>query len=277
MSIEARIIVNASFPDDAVAKKATSQLKKSLKNNQDDLAGSLNVLNSIPNQSSYENDIINVEEISRKKNVLTINSYTYTKEDPVWFAKSISELGANKIFIRGVWGGHGRNFYFIDGEKVSKNKYDGDKPKQPRVLIKARLISTWAVGDIFESTGLQLETLAGEKLYHIGKGQLVSAFYDYEKDKYDTTIEVEFSASIERGKLEREILVNMALEREKLKDDYVSPFSKFSAAIERGKVNGEYMSTFTKLGSVIESEKLKDEYVCFVKRPTKITSHKNKT
>lgn len=242
MSIEARITVSASFPDDAIAKEATSQLKKSLKKNQHELASALDALNSIPNQSAYENDTINVEEASRKKNILTIYSYTYTKEEPIWFAKSLYELGANKIFIRGVWDGHGRNFYFIDGEQVPKKTYDGDKPKKPRITIRAKLISTWSVGDIYESTGLELETSDGEILYHIGKGQLVSAFYNYDQNEYDTTKEVEFSAAIERGKLDGE---------------YLSPSSKFSTAIESG-----------------ES---KVKYVSFVKRPTKITVNENQT
>ena len=126
------------------------------------------------------------------------------QEEPVWFARSIYELGAIKVLIRGVWDGHGRNYYFLNGEKVSKKKYDGDKPKKPRVSVKARLISTWSVGDIYESTGLVLETSDGTRLYHVGKGQLVDAFYDFDKGEFNTTIDVEFSASLERGELDGE-------------------------------------------------------------------------
>ena len=237
MSIEARISISATFPDDDSAKDATSKLKKSLKISQHELASALNALNPIENQSDYVDDTINVEDISRKKNILSIYAYTYTSEEPIWFAKSIYELGANKVFIRGQWDGHGRNYYFLNGEKVSKKIYDGDKPKKPlsakdieinrnlflpegRVTVRARLLSTWSVGDIYESTGIEFEALDGTKFYHQGKGQLVDALYNFDKGEFDTMIEVEFSASFERGKLE-------------------------------------------------------DKYVSFAKRPTKIVAHRN--
>ncbi len=224
MSIETHVNISATFSNDEAAKQATSELKKSLKKNQHELATSLDALNSIENQNRYKDDTINVEDLSRKKSVLSIYSYTYTSEEPIWFAKSLSLLGANKIFIRVMSDGHGRNHYFLGGEKVSKKVFDGEKKKKPlsakdieinkslflpdgRVSVQAKLISSWSVGDIYESTGIEFKTIDGITFYHQGSGQLVDIFWDSEKREFDTSITVEFSAAFERGKIE---------------DDYVS-------------------------------------------------------
>ena len=223
MSIEARVSIRATFPDDEKAKQATSDLKKSLKKNEHELASALDALNPVASQEAYKEDTIHVEDIGRKKSVLSISSYTYTSEEPIWFAKSLAELGAERIFIRGQWDGHGRNYYFLNGEEVPKKKFDGDKPKKPlsakdieinkglflpegRVSVKAKLVSTWSVGDIYESTGMEFQMLDGTTFYHKGKGQLVELLFDYEKLEFDTTVVVEFSAAFERGKHENEFV-----------------------------------------------------------------------
>lgn len=223
MSIEARVTIRATFLDEEKARHATSELKKSLKKNQYELASSLDALNPVDNQEAYKEDTINVEEISRKKSVLSIFSYSYTSQEPTWFAKSLSELGASKILIRGQWDGHGRNYYFLNGEKVSKKKFDGDKSGKPlsakdieinkglflpegRVSVKAKLVSTWSVGDIYESTGMEFRMLDGTTFYHKGKGQLVDLLFDYDKGEFDTSSIVEFSATFERGKHKNEFV-----------------------------------------------------------------------
>jgi hypothetical protein len=221
MSIEARVSVKATFPDDEKAKEATSELKKALKKNDHELASALDSLNPIENQSEYASDTINVEDISRKKNVLSIFSYTYTSEEPTWFSRSLYELGAQKIYIRGVWDGHGRNYYYIDGDQVTKKKFEGDKPKKPlsakdieinknlflpdeRATVKAKLISTWSVGDIWESVGFKFETLDGVIFYHQGRGKIMELLWNDKNEDFDKEVTVEFSAAFERGRLEGE-------------------------------------------------------------------------
>lgn len=221
MSTESQVSIRANFPDDEIAKQATSELKKALKKNQHELASSLDAINPIENQSAYKKDTINVEDINRKRSVLSIFSYTYTSEEPIWFAKSLSELGANKIFIRVQSDGHGRNYYFLDGEKVPKKKFDGDKPKKPlsakdieinkdlflpegRVSVKAKLVSAWSVGDIYESTGIEFKTIDGATFYYQGSGKVVEVMWNSEKGEFDTSLTVEFSAAFERGKIEND-------------------------------------------------------------------------
>jgi hypothetical protein len=216
MSIEAQVSVRAIFPDDELAKLAASEIKKSLKKNEQELVNALNSINLIENLSEFKSETINVEDISRKRNVLTIFAYTYSSEEPTWFAKSLCELGAHKILIRGQWDGYGRNYYFLNGEKVTKKKFDGDKPKKPlsakdieinkklflpegRVSVEAKLVSTWLVDDIYESTGMELKTLDGITFYYKGRGQLVNILFDSEKAEFDTSVIVEFSAAFERG------------------------------------------------------------------------------
>ena len=111
MSIEAKIRIAAIFPSEDSAKIATSVLKKSLNKNDHELAKALNALNPIENQENYQDEHINVEEIKRKNCTLTINSYTYTSEQPTWFVKSLAQLGAERIHIVGSWDGHVQNYY----------------------------------------------------------------------------------------------------------------------------------------------------------------------
>ncbi len=85
MSIESHITIRATFLKDDAAKIATSQLRRMLKKNQHELANALNELNPVENKNDYKDETVNVEDISRKKNILSIYSYTYTSEEPVWF------------------------------------------------------------------------------------------------------------------------------------------------------------------------------------------------
>ena len=223
MSIEARISITATFTDEETAKAATSELKKSLKKNNDELSSSLDTLHPIENYIDYKNDSINVESINRKSNVLSISSYTYSSVEPVWFAKSLSQLGAIKIFVRGQWDGVGRNFYFMDGSKVSKKIFDGDKPKnelsekdieinkslflpEGRVSVKVQLISAWAAGDIYESMILKLKTTCENTIYYKGTGQIVDIFWASDREEFNTSLVVEFSTVLERGKIENEFV-----------------------------------------------------------------------
>ena len=121
MSIEGFITVRAFFPDEDAAKAATSRLKKSLRDNEHELASALHALNPFDNQDDYENDTINVERVSRKKTTLIVDTYSYSSEEPVWFGGSLAALGAKKIHIRGEWDGNVRNYYFLDGARVTKN------------------------------------------------------------------------------------------------------------------------------------------------------------
>lgn len=215
MSIEAHIAIKATFLDEDKAKSSTSELKKSLKKNDHELASALDSLNSIENQCDYKDETINVEEVSRKKGILSIYAYTYSSEEPIWFAKSLYELGAKKIFIRGGWDGHGRNFYFLDGKKVSKKIYDGDKPKKKlsvkdieineklflpegRVHVNVTLVNHWQVGDIYESVLLEFVTDDGNTFFHKATGQLKQISYEGSSKK------CEFTAAFERGKNEGE-------------------------------------------------------------------------
>ena len=215
MSVEAQITIRATFQDEDQAELATSELKKSLHKNEHELASALDKLNPIENQKDYKNESINVEEISRKKNVLSIFAYSYSSEEPTWFAKSLYELGAKKIFIRGQWDGYGRNYYFLAGKKVSKKIYEGDKPKKAlsakdieinknlflpdnRVQVKATLVNYWEVGDIYESILMKFLTDEGNTFYHKATGQLLQIAYEGYLN------ECEFSATFERRKLDGE-------------------------------------------------------------------------
>jgi len=223
MSIEARINISATFADEEIAKKSTAELKRELKKNNFELASALDTLNTIENQSYYKDQAINVEEITRKKNVVSVSSYTYTSESPVWFTKSLAQLGANKIFIRGQWDDVGRSFYFLKGEKVTKTIFDGDKPKkelsakdieinsklflpEKRVIVKVKLVSAWSVGDIYESTGMEFKSVCGNVFYYKGAGQLVDMFWNSDLEEFDTSITVEFGAAFERGKVADEFV-----------------------------------------------------------------------
>ncbi len=221
MSIETFVFVDGIFPSDELAKKASDELVKSLSENEHELASSLHKLYPVENQIAYKNDTINVEDIKKKNNVLSINAYTYTSEEPTWFAYSFYKLGATKIQITVDSDGYRRNFYFIDGKNVSKKKYISDKPKKQlsakdieinknlflpegRVTVKAKLVSTWPVGDIWESVGLKFETLDGDTFYHKGRGQLIDVLYNNKIEDFDTSLVVEFDAAFERGRIEDE-------------------------------------------------------------------------
>jgi len=272
MSIEAQITIRAVFPNDDTAKIATSLLKKSLKKNKHELASSLSEINNIENQCNYKDDTINVEDISRKKNVLSIYSYTYTSEEPTWFAKSLCQLGANKLLIQGQWDGHRRNFYFLDGEKVPKKKYDGDKPKKPlsakdieinkhlflpadRVSVNVTLVNHWSVGDIYESELLEFITDNGETFFHKATGKLKELSYEGAEKQ------CQFSATFERGKHNGEY-VSLAKRPTKI---VFSRTDQISNSSIQGQTNNSF-NTIIKCpfcGSSLRTEKAKQCPQCF--------------
>ena len=215
MSIEARLRVAATFPSEDSAKTATSELKNSLKKNNHELAKALNALNPIENQENYQNEHINVEEVKTKNCTLTISSYTYTSEQPTWFVESLAKLGAERIHITGNWDGHIQHYYFLGSQKVQKKIFAGEPPKKAlsekdmeinkglflpdgRVTVNAKLVSTWVVGDIYESIGLKFVTANGDEFFYKGRGQLPDALWDSKTEEFDTSISVEFSAVFER-------------------------------------------------------------------------------
>lgn len=215
MSIEAKIRIAAIFPSEDSAKIATSVLKKSLNKNDHELAKALNALNPIENQENYQDEHINVEEIKRKNCTLTINSYTYTSEQPTWFAKSLAQLGAERIHIVGNWDGHVQNYYFLEGEKVQKKVFVGEPTQKiwsekdieinkglflpdGRVTVKAKLVSTWVVGDIYENIGMKFVTTSGDEFFYKGRGRLLETLWNSKTEKFDTSMTIEFSAVFER-------------------------------------------------------------------------------
>lgn len=70
--------------------------------------------------------------------------------------------------------------------------------------VKAQLISAESAGDIFENILLKLKAASGDIDYYKGNGQLVNSFWGDSKRDYDTTLEVEFSATFEREKIKNE-------------------------------------------------------------------------
>ncbi len=67
-----------------------------------------------------------------------------------------------------------------------------------RVLVKAKLLSYWSIGDIYESIMMKYETNDGVIFYHKATGKLKEMAYNGGPRM------CEFSASFERGKLEEE-------------------------------------------------------------------------
>lgn len=275
MSIEARITLRATFPSDDLAKQATTQLKKSLKLNEHELASALDSLNPVENQDAYKDATINVEEISRKKQVLSIYSYTYTSEEPTWFAKSLFELGAHKIFIRGQWDEYGRNYYFLNGNKVSKKKYEGDKPTKPlsekdieinkhlflpdgRVHVKVTLVNSWSLDDIYESVMMEFVTDDGSTFFHKATGKLKELSYE------GAPKECEFSAIFERGKIKGEY-VSLAKRPTKILSKIHEPVKRISAKALYSSRPQAKLDTKAKCpfcGSSLRSEKAKQCPTC---------------
>jgi hypothetical protein len=133
----------------------------------------------------------------------------------MWFAQSLAKLGAEKIHIIGNADGHVQNYYFLKGEKVQKKLFAGDPPAKAlsekdieinkglflpdkRVTVKAKLVSTWAVGDIYESIGMEFITENGDEFFYKGRGQLLDILWNSKTEKFDTSITIEFSAVFER-------------------------------------------------------------------------------
>jgi hypothetical protein len=224
MSLEASFNIKVIFPDEEKSKNFSIQLRKALKSHNQELASALDFLvyQKCQCENSYEDCSINVEDLTKKKNIVNIYAYSYTSEDPVWFIPSITSFGATQIHIRGDYDCQIRNFYFRDGKKVTKKKYVGEKPAKSltqedieinkslflpkgRTTISATLTSTWELGDIYERSGLEFRTDNGEVFYHIGNGELINTVY-MSKGYFDVGIVVRFTASFERGKLDGEFV-----------------------------------------------------------------------
>ncbi len=216
MSIETSVAIKAIFRDDTAAKGAIKRLKKSLVLNEHDLPCALNDINPLKQQNSYQGENIYVENISQINNIIDILCYTYTSERPIWFVESLYKLGAHKIQISNNWDERGKKYYFRDGKITSKNIYDGDKPKtfisendrstinkdlflpEGRVHVKAKLISHWFVGDIYENDILKFVDENGEIFYYKGSGKLTDIISG------DYLNECEFNAAFESGNLDGE-------------------------------------------------------------------------
>lgn len=67
-----------------------------------------------------------------------------------------------------------------------------------RVTVKAKLVSTWAVGDIYESIGMKFIIACGDEIFYRGRGQLLDVLWNSKTEKFDTSTTIEFSAVFER-------------------------------------------------------------------------------
>ena len=203
----------ALFEDLEAAKAAQKTIKKALKQSEYELTSAFNSIQPIPDYEAYGH--LSLEDISLKKGSLSLHGYSGRIEPPVWIAETLAHLGAKKVYIRLQYDEGGNNYYFLDGKRVSKKKYDSDKPKKPlsakdieinkslflpegRVTVKATLVSHWEVGDMYENLGMQFVMEDGTTFYHRGTGQLT----DLASDRYANTCV--FTASFERGKHEGE-------------------------------------------------------------------------
>jgi hypothetical protein len=211
MSIEAQILIKATFLDDNEAKLASQKLDDSLKATELELATALDSLNSIPNIKEYEREALYVDDLARQKSILSISAYSYTSENPIWFAESLYELGAIRLHIQAHWDGHVRNYCFVNGKRVQKKSRKDDKTKvtlsekdieinkrlflpEGRVPIKAELVKRWDVCDLYESVMMEFITEDGDKFYHKSTGKLKELSYKNIAFLY------EFTAVFERGK-----------------------------------------------------------------------------
>ena len=210
---EVNITVRASFADEKQAKEVTKQLKSAAKKYDCELTKTIHSLYSIEDYEIYNE--LHIEKISCKKNNLTILAYTGRTDPVVWFAPSLYSLGASKIYIREQWDEGGSNYYFLNGKKVSKKTYDGEKKKKllsekdieinqglflpaGRVMVKATLIAHWSVDDMYENICMEFVTEDGMPFYYKGTGSLTELTLD------NSPKTCEFNAAFERGKLDGE-------------------------------------------------------------------------
>ena len=211
---EVTIQIIADFNDVDCASNAHKKLKSSAKSNDYELNKTLNDLYPFDNFKSYKQFEIHIEDISKKKNKLSIVAYTGRTDPVTWFSEPLHKLGAKKIYIRENWDEGGCNYYFVDGVKVSKGKYNDEEPKpltkkdlqinknlflpEGRIDIEASLVSHWFSDDIYGSVYMEFISSNGDRFYHKGTGQLTSMVNHTHSNK------CEFVASFERGKLKGE-------------------------------------------------------------------------
>lgn len=212
---ERYITIKAKFENEEAAKSGTKELKKSLKKNDSELTKALHSINPIADFDIYKQFEINVDNVKRKKEVLTISSYSGRVDPPVWFVGSLSQLGSLKTYVREQGDEGGSNYYFLKDKRVAKKTYDGEKKKKPlsekdieinkglflpegRALVKATLESHWTAGDLYESIYMEFKTEDGQRFYHKGTGQLTDMVREGKPKK------CEFTGSFERGTLNGE-------------------------------------------------------------------------
>ena len=207
--------IKATFPDAKAAKEARKRIDLALNANDWYLCRSCHSIQPIESYEAYAQPDLNVEQLEVKKQILDITAYSGRIEEPVWVVETLTFLGATRVFFRMQYDEGGSNYYFVDGKRVSKKKYDGDKPKKPlsardleinknlflpegRVAVKATLVNHWDWGDMYESLGMEFVTEDGHTFYHKGTGNLTEVASDLISNT------CEFVATFERGKLDGE-------------------------------------------------------------------------
>ena len=205
--------IKATFKDEKVAKEIYNRINSQLENHDWNLCSLFNTIHPIDNYEAYRG--LSYESMEIKKATLHIQTYSGRIEPPTWIADTLTFVGASKIYFRMQYDEGGENFYFVDGRRVSKKKYDGDKPPKPlsakdieinkslflpegRVTVKATLVSHWNYDDMYESIGLEFVTEDGQTFFHKGTGKLTNIISNTVSDT------CEFAAVFERGRLNGE-------------------------------------------------------------------------
>ncbi len=267
------ITIRAYFTNESVAKSVIKKLRLAAKEHNHDLTKTINSLHEIENHGDH--NILDIDEISRKKNCVIIQAYTGRTEPVVWFAASLANLGAPKIYIREQWDEGGSSYYFLNGRRVNKKNYESGKPEKPlskkdieinkhlflpvgRVQVRATLLSHENFGDIYENTLMKFITNNNETFYYKGKGELLRLLSD------DFENITEFHASFERGKLEGKY-VSFAKRPTQIGFSFnIEKMSKINPRMYGRPV--ESLETITKCpycGSSLRSEKAKQCPTCF--------------
>lgn len=210
---EVNVSIEAEIKSDSKAKLFVKNLKASAKNNEYDFYNSINSLSDISKEKEYQE--LNIEEISRSKNLVYITAYSGRSSSIAWLGESISKLGATKIYMKESWDEGSFNYYYLNGESVCKKSFDGKEVKklsQEDIEINKKLflpegrVKVTATLEAYENisggkgSNLLMEFLTSrkEKFYYSGAGELT----DLISDNYDSL--TEFNASFERGMLNGE-------------------------------------------------------------------------
>ena len=210
---EINISVEAELKNDSEAKSFVKKLKTAAKDSQYDFYKSLNNICSMLNDTEY--DEVNIDDISRTSNCAYISLYSGRISSVSWIALALSKLGAKKVYMKELWDEGSLNHYFLNGESVCKNAYEGKEVKklspedieinkklflpEGRVKVRATLES---YEDISKGKGnkllMEFLTSRNNKFYYSGGGELTELV----SEDYDSL--TEFTATFERGKLNGE-------------------------------------------------------------------------